>query len=300
MNKLIIGWHTTIQPSIKDGIKILKNTHDRNNTNYEVSAQIFLKSPMRISKSKFTEEDCNNVKKYIEENNIFLVVHGQYLINFIKIDNNWAIQSVVDDIKMLNKMTPDNKKKKTGVIIHMGKNVNKESIDRCIENFYKNVKKVIEETKECEVKLILETSTKAKNGNDIFYNIETFGKLKEYLKNNLTDEEYKRIGYCVDTAHIFASGYDISTKETFENFMSLWDHHIGINEITLFHLNDSKENLGCCRDLHEQIGLGCIYKTNVDGLKTLLELSNKNRIPIIIESGGNQDEEIKFIKRIIN
>lgn len=46
--------------------------------------------------------------------------------------------------------------------------------------------------------------------------------------------------------------------------------------------------------------LGCIYKTNVDGLKTLLELSNKNRIPIIIESGGNQDEEIKFIKRIIN
>ena len=62
----------------------------------------------------------------------------------------------------------------------------------------------------------------------------------------------------------------------------------------------SKENLGCCKDLHEQIGLGCIYKTNVDGLKTLLELSNKNRIPIIIESGGNQDEEIKFIKRIIN
>lgn len=61
MNKLIIGWHTTIQPSIKDGIKILKNTHDRNDTNYEVSAQIFLKSPMRISKSKFTD-----VRLYIQ------------------------------------------------------------------------------------------------------------------------------------------------------------------------------------------------------------------------------------------
>jgi len=300
MNKLILGWHTVIQPSINSGINIIKNTHEKNKSNYEVGVQIFLKTPMRVCKSKFTEEDCNIVKKYIEEKNIFLVVHGQYLINFIKEDINWAIQSVVDDIQMLNKMIPENKKKETGVIIHMGKNVNKDSVEKCIENFYKNVKIVIEKTKECDVKLILETSTKAKNGNDIFYNIETFGKLKNYLKTNLKDEEYKRIGYCIDTAHIFASGYDIKTKETFENFISLWDHYIGLNEITLFHLNDSKENLGCCRDLHEQIGLGFIYKNDVSGLQSLLEFCKQNKIPIIIESGGNQDEEINFIKKLIN
>jgi hypothetical protein len=48
------------------------------------------------------------------------------------------------------------------------------------------VKKVIDETQNCKVKLILETSTKTKNGNDIFHDIPTFGKLKIYLQEHLT------------------------------------------------------------------------------------------------------------------
>ena len=298
MSKLTIGWHTTISPSIVHGLKFNKSTHTTHNSYYNVAAQIFLKSPMRVGKCKFTEKDCNIVKDYLN-NDTYLVVHGQYIINFIKIDNEWAINSVVDDIKILDKMIPDNCKTKTGVIIHMGKNTNKESIEQCINNFYKNVKEVISKTQECKVKLILETSTKTKNGNDIFYDIETFGKLKKYLAENLTKEEYSRVGYCIDTAHIFASGYNIKTKEEFEEFMSLWDHHIGINEITLFHLNDSKVDLGCCRDLHEQIGSGLIYTEQKDGLQALLKFCETNNVPIIIESGGNQDDEIEIIQTLI-
>jgi deoxyribonuclease-4 len=299
MSKLTLGWHTTIAPSIIHGIKFNEETHNNIESNHTVAAQIFLKSPMRIGKSKCSEKDCAIVKQYVTEKNIYLVVHGQYLINFIKTDNDWAINSVVDDIKILDKMIPDNNKDKTGVIIHMGKNVNKESIEKCIENFYKNVKEVFRKTEDCKVKLILETSTKTKNGNDIFHNIEIFGKLKDYLKSNLTESEYNRIGYCIDTAHIFASGYNIKTKEAFEEFISLWDHHIGINEITLFHLNDSKVGLGCCRDLHEQIGSGLIYSDNKDGLQALLAFCKNNNIPIIIESGGNQDDEIEIIQQLV-
>jgi deoxyribonuclease-4 len=298
MSKLTIGWHTTISPSIVHGLKFNESTHTTHNSNYNVAAQIFLKSPMRVGKCKFTEKDFNIVKDYLN-NGTYLVVHGQYIINFIKTDNEWAINSVVDDIKILDKMIPDNRKTKTGVIIHMGKNTNKDSIEQCINNFYKNVKEVISKTQECKVKLILETSTKTKNGNDIFHDIETFGKLKKYLAENLTKDEYSRIGYCIDTAHIFASGYNIKTKEAFEEFMSLWDHHIGINEITLFHLNDSKVGLGCCRDLHEQIGAGLIYTEQKDGLQALLNFCESNNVPIIIESGGNQDDEIELIQTLI-
>lgn len=298
MNKLTIGWHTSISPSIIHGVKFNQETHKSVNK-FDVAAQIFLKAPMKIGKSKLNDQDCIKVKQYIEENNIYLVVHGQYLINFIKTDNDWAINSVVDDIKLLDKMIPDNKKEMTGVIIHMGKNTNKQTIEDCIDNFYKNVKEVINKTQECKVKLILETSTKTKNGNDIFYDIETFGKLKTYLVNKLSKEEYSRIGYCIDTAHIFASGYNIKTKENFEDFVSLWDHNIGINEITLFHLNDSKVDLGCCRDLHEQIGSGLIYSDNKDGLKALLEFSKINKIPVIIESGGDQSIELDLIHGLL-
>jgi deoxyribonuclease-4 len=301
MNKLTLGWHTSISPSIIDGIKFNEKSHKTINKDWNVSAQIFLKAPMKVGKSKLmnNEDICKKVKQYISENNIYLVVHGQYIINFIKTDNEWAVNSVVDDILLLDKMTPEDKKSKTGVIIHMGKNTNKESIEQCIENFYKNVKIVLDKTKDCKVKLILETSTKTKNGNDIFYNIETFGKLKSYLKDKFSENEYSRIGYCIDTAHIFASGYNIKTQETFEDFISLWDHHIGINEITLFHLNDSKVDLGCCRDLHEQIGSGLIFSDDKNGLTTLLNFSKTNNIPIIIESGGDQVQEIELISSLI-
>ena len=255
---------------------------------------------MKVGSCKFNQVDFDKVKTYIEGCNTYLVVHGQYIINFIKKDIEWAIKSVVDDIKNLDKMTPDIKKDKTGVIIHMGKNVNKEPLETCIDNFYNNVKIVINQTFNCKTKLILETSTKTKNGNDIFYDIEIFGKLNSYLKEKLSIEEYSRLGFCIDTAHVFASGYDITSKDSFENFMSLWDTCIGIDKLTLFHLNDSKVGLGCCRDLHEQIGDGLIYKESKDGLKALIEFAKNTNIPIIIESGGNQDTEIKLIQNILN
>lgn len=299
IGELTLGWHTSISPSIIDGIKFNQVSHKKYDSKYKISAQIFLKNPMRVSKCKFTQKDIDNVKNYIEENNIYLVVHGQYLINFIKTDIDWALKSVIDDIKFLDKMTPDNKKHKTGVIIHMGKNMNKECNDKCIENFYDNVKEVITKTADCKVKLILETSTKTKNGNDIFHNIETFGKLKNYLQSNLSEHEYSRIGYCIDTAHIFASGYDITTKTSFEQFIELWDKNIGIDQITLFHLNDSKVGLGCCRDLHEQIGSGLIFSQQKEGLNTLLKFCKQTDIPIIIESGGNQEEELQIIQQLM-
>lgn len=299
MNKLTIGWHTTIAPSIIHGIKFNEETHKTLESPFKISAQIFLKSPMRVGKSKFMLSDTLKIKEYLKDNDIYLVVHGQYLINFIKNDIEWATKSVIEDIKLLDNMIPDNQKEKTGVIIHMGKNVNKESIEKCIDNFYINVKKVIEDTSECKVKLILETSTKTKNGNDIFYDIETFGKLKSYLQEKLTPEQFKRLGFCIDTAHIFASGYNIATKESFEEFISLWDHHIGINNITLFHLNDSKVGLGCCRDLHEEIGKGLIFSEDKSGLKSLLEFSQHNGIPIVIESGGDQLTELEIIQELI-
>jgi deoxyribonuclease-4 len=299
MNKLTIGWHTSIAPSIIHGLKFNEETHKSLESDFNISAQIFLKSPMKVGKSKFILSDALKVKEYLSNNNIYLVVHGQYLINFIKNDIEWATKSVIEDIKLLDNMIEENQKEKTGVIIHMGKNVNKETIEKCIDNFYLNVKKVIEDTSECKVKLILETSTKTKNGNDIFYDIETFGKLKSYLQEKLTTEQFKRLGFCIDTAHIFASGYNIKTKESFEEFISLWDHHIGINNITLFHLNDSKVGLGCCRDLHEEIGKGLIFSEDKSGLTTLLEFAQNNAIPIVIESGGDQLTELEIIKGLI-
>jgi deoxyribonuclease-4 len=290
---LQIGWHTTISPSVIKGLSYIIQTHQQSKSIYNYAAQIFLKSPMCAGSCKLSVTDCQKVNDFLTSNNIYLVIHGQYIINFIKKGIDWAIQSVVQDIQMVDKMVPN--PSCTGVIIHMGKNTEHYSIDTCIENFYNNIKRVLETPSKS--KLILETSTKTKNGNDVFYDIKVFGQLVRYLKEKLTEEEYDRIGYCIDTCHVFASGYDIRTREGFTDFIQLWNSEIG--KLTVFHLNDSKVGLHCCRDLHQQIGKGFIYSEYKDGLQTLLEYAKENNIPVILETAGDQNEELSLIQTLI-
>lgn len=298
--QLILGFHTSINPTITDGIYF--NEESLGDLPIRTAAQIFLKPPMKVSTTKITEDQITVAKKYIQRNDVYLVVHGQYLLNFIREGSTiqWARKSLIDDLITLNKIIPDNEQSKTGVVIHMGKNVTKESNEQCIKNFTENIRNVIDNTMDCNVKIILETSTKTKGPSDLFHKIETFGELKKSIEKDLGKELFsKRIGFCIDTCHIFASGYNIKTKESFEEFMSLWDTHIGNENITLFHLNDSKGGEGCCRDLHEQIGNGLIYYEETSGLKALINFAKNNEIPVIIESGGNQDVEIKIINTLL-
>jgi deoxyribonuclease-4 len=66
----------------------------------------------------------------------------------------------------------------------------------------------------------------------------------------------KRVGVCMDTAHVFAAGYDISGK--YDDVMRQFDDEIGLRRLRMMHLNDSKAPLGSRRDRHELIGEGMI------------------------------------------
>ena len=67
-----------------------------------------------------------------------------------------------------------------------------------------------------------------------------------------------RIGVCLDTCHIFAAGYDFRTAETYAATMAEVDSIIGLDQIKVFHFNDSKFGLGERKDRHEHIGQGHI------------------------------------------
>src|SRR6185436_1598876 len=66
----------------------------------------------------------------------------------------------------------------------------------------------------------------------------------------------RRVGVCVDTAHIFAAGYDIGND--YDGVMRRFDDVIGLDRLRMMHLNDSKAPLGSKRDRHELIGEGAI------------------------------------------
>jgi deoxyribonuclease-4 len=290
---LVIGWHTSMEA-------LDMPIHLVSGDNVLPAAQVFLKSPMGKASIRISEKRLETARSLLDR--LYLVVHGQYLINFIRPGIEWAVDSVVEDLLWLDRLMTDSPhRSRTGVVIHLGKNVLGFTLEECIEHFTENVKRVVEKTAECGVRLILETSTKAKNGNDVFHSIPNFGKLARRLEEVLGKEVYlKRIGFCIDTAHIFASGHSIKTRDEVRRFLQLWDENIGVQRITLLHLNDSKVGVGCCRDLHEQIGKGMIYSEEREGLAFLLGWCRQAMIPVVMETGGNAEEEWSLLRHTID
>lgn len=104
-----------------------------------------------------------------------------------------------------------------------------------------------------ETKLLLEISAGA--GNIIG---DTFEELK-YIFNRIDILIYGyEVGICLDSAHMFASGYDIKNKEGFKKTIETIKKTIGLERIKLIHANDSKIELGESKDRHDHIGLGKI------------------------------------------
>ncbi|MBI1746076.1 MAG: deoxyribonuclease IV [Acidobacteria bacterium] len=91
----------------------------------------------------------------------------------------------------------------------------------------------------------------------------------------------ERVGICVDTCHIYAAGYDISTRAGYEDTISALAETVGLDRIKVFHLNDSKKGLGCRVDRHEHIGRGCL---GLDPFRFLMNDRRFAQIPKILET----------------
>ena len=91
----------------------------------------------------------------------------------------------------------------------------------------------------------------------------------------------KQFGVCIDTCHLFASGYDLRTKQDVNIIVEKIKAIVGLKELKIIHLNDSKGGLGSNLDRHEHIGLGSI---GVEGISAFLNHQAIQSLPIIMET----------------
>lgn len=130
------------------------------------------------------------------------------------------------------------------------------------------------------VTILFETT--AGQGTALGYKFEHWGQLLELL------DHPDWVGFCFDTCHVFASGYDLKTPEGYEQTMQEFQRNIGLERIMAFHLNDSKKGLGCRVDRHENIGKGEL------GLEPFRYLVNDVRfkaVPGILETPPLEDSD---------
>ena len=93
-----------------------------------------------------------------------------------------------------------------------------------------------------------------------------------------TDQD---VGFCLDTAHTFAAGYDLSTPEAVDQTVGAFDDLVGLDNLACIHLNDSKHECGSHKDEHAHIGEG---KIGIDGMRALLNHESLWDRPFILET----------------
>jgi len=215
------------------------------------AVQIFASSPQTWEKPKHSQEDMHffHLKKsaFGVEN---VVIHGIYLINLASFKPNiWhgSIVSLVNDLKFADKIGA------SCVIFHPGSHLGL-GLNKGIERAAEGMTKVLDAAGKTKAKLAIEIT--AGHGNLLGDNFEELAAMIKALPS-----KYKRrVGVCLDTCHMYASGYDISTPEKFDAVLKDFDKKIGLHKLLAFHLNDSKFELESHKDRHEIIGKGHLGK----------------------------------------
>ncbi len=166
---------------------------------------------------------------------------------------------------------------------HPGSHLNKISEKDCLARNAESINIALDQTE--FVKAVIENT--AGQGTNMGFRFEHLAEMIDQV------DQKDRVGVCIDTAHTFAGGYDISTKEGFYETFEAFDKIVGFDKLMAMHLNDSKKECGTNVDRHDSLGDGYIGWTpfelimaddRFDGIPLILETPNTDRWPEEIDA----------------
>jgi len=143
----------------------------------------------------------------------------------------------------------------------------------CLDVIAESMNRAIEATKDSNVKLVIENT--AGQGSNLGYKFEHLGHIIEKI------EDKSRVGVCLDTCHTFTAGYDLRTREAYDETMDAFSKIVGFEYLMGMHINDSKPALGSRVDRHHSLGEGQI---GWDTFKFIMNDSRMDDIPLILET----------------
>ena len=143
----------------------------------------------------------------------------------------------------------------------------------CLDVIADSLNRAIEATKDSNVKLVIENT--AGQGSNLGYKFEHLAHIIDKV------EDKSRVGVCIDTCHMFTAGYDIRTRDTYDETWHTFDKIVGKEYLMGMHINDSKPKLGSRVDRHHSLGQGEI---GWDAFKFIMNDSRMDDIPLILET----------------
>ena len=224
-------------------------------------------APQNTRRKDVSELKIKEAWEYMNENGIEdIIIHAPYIINLgntIKPETyEIAEKFLATELERTSAMGSH------VMVLHPGSHVGA-GVDAGIAQIVNGINQVL--TRESDVYIALETM--AGKGSEIGRSFEELARIYDGVKYN------DKLRVCFDTCHVNDSGYDL--VHNLSGTLEAFDRVIGIDQIAVFHINDSKNPCGAFKDRHENIGFGHI---GFDTLKEIIYMKEFESIPKILET----------------
>jgi deoxyribonuclease IV len=232
--------------------------------------QIFNQSPRMWRPTAYGDDDFAAFKQAMKPSPVKAVlIHAVYLLNCASEDAEIRDKSRASLIQSLRVGAGIGA---AGVVLHPG-SAKQGDVKQAIARAGKVIKEALSETDRCPLHL---EDTAGAGG--------TLGRSFQELAELISAAGGgKRLGVCLDSCHLLASGYDIRTAAGLTETMDEFDRVVGIRRLGSLHLNDSQTPLGSNRDRHANIGTGELGER---GCAAYLSEPRFEKLPLVIETQG--------------
>lgn len=267
-SQILLGAHMSIRGGVSMAIERARSIRC-------TAMQIFVKNNMQWFARPLTGEEIRAFLNHVQRGELSSVFgHANYLINLAATNPQFhanSIRALAEELVRADQLELPFLVLHPGAHLGAGEEAGLKKIVDSVDEVFRKIPKV-------KTKIALEIT--AGQGSCIGHRFEHLGHIIANVR------ESERLRVCIDTAHLFAAGYEIGSESGVTTTFHEFDRVIGRNRLVAIHVNDSKTGLGSRVDRHEHIGKGRI---GLDAFRFIMRSPRFSKIPKVLETPKGED-----------
>ncbi len=277
--QLLLGAHMSIRGGASMAIERARSIQC-------TAMQIFVKNNMQWFARPLRREEIRAFLDHVQRGELLSIfAHANYLINLAATNPQFhanSIRALSEELIRADQLGLP------FVVLHPGAHLGAGE-EAGLEKVVESIDRVLAGLPKIKTRIALETT--AGQGSCLGNKFEQLAHIISSVR------EAERLCVCLDTAHVFAAGYDISSESSLRKTLSEFDRAIGPDRLAAIHLNDSKTGCGSRVDRHEHIGKGQI---GLDAFRFIMRNRRFRKIPKVLETpkGKELREDVINLKTL--
>jgi deoxyribonuclease-4 len=278
-SQIVLGAHMSIRGGVSMAIERARSIRC-------TAMQMFVKNNMQWFARPLTSEEIRAFLNHVQRGELLSVfAHANYLINLAATNPQFhanSIRALAEELVRADQL------ELPFLVLHPGAHLGAGE-EAGLKKIADSVDEVFRKIPEVKTKIALEIT--AGQGSCIGHRFEHLAHIIANVR------EPERLRVCLDTAHLFAAGYDIGSESGMKKTCHEFDRVIGRNRLAAIHLNDSKTGLGSRVDRHEHIGKGRI---GLHPFRFIMRNRRFSKIPKVLETPKGKDlaEDVMNLKTL--